>query len=1151
MGLDLKVMTLLRLVFALGFLLPAGHAWAQYVATPQPGVSYPALTSPTPLVLVAAGSNEPKDRGRVNVPLGFSFSFFNRVYTQVTVTANGVLFFEPSSANNSTADFSANFPIPNGAEPNGVVAPLWDDLDGSLNPNAVVQSQALTGSNGQGLAVEFKDWNRAFGQFSLTFQVRLWQNGIVEFFYGPMTGTGATELSASIGIESPSGTAGTRGLTGCNTDCKLTSFDPGGTGTPISYIRFGPPAGVDLQALALRVDGITQDGGALFFDTTFTLRNFGTLPSGDFTWGLFLSEDTMLDAADLPLDPPVVGPLALASLGVTTSSASGSVERPDGGTWYVLAAIPPLPDGGDLNPFNNVVASSVPYAAGVDLIAEGVTPPPVVGPGEPVSVAVTFSNQGFEAAGAVTVKLYASVDTNLTTDDRLLTTEQLPVLGGQQVQQALTFTLPSDMRADDYFVILQLDDGPAVGAIVELDELNNTTVSTVRMQVRQADLVVTAVRVQRALPPHDELSSVFFGEQTRFEALVSNVGGATAPDVRVTFFMSDNESLNAITDITLGSIVNESFAPGESRWVALPSVAVPTVGSAGQVLSVQPYFFFAAAIGIGLREDDPTNNFRASRPTVARNAAPNLIALEMQTPARAGAGEIVAVSRTLGNLGNRDASNVTYRYYLSANTIITTDDLPLLRVTPTGEVRDGTVSLAIGQRDSAVELVRLPATLAAAPYYLGILADPDGLIDDADPSDNGLAGTRTDVVPQSLTLANAVLPDGTIGQPYFAQLSGAGGAGAYTFTLKDAASLPEGLALSNSGALTGTPTTPGAFTVRLVVRSGVAEVEAARPLRIAHPTSSLAISTRVLPAPTRLVPYDATLGAAGGAGGYTYALVRDILPAGLQLLPEGRIVGTPTEGLGTSRSFVLRVTDAIGNIDDRAFTMTVVDGQPFTITTRLLPDALVGTDYLQALVAVNPSGAPVSAPVRWQLVAGALPPGLGFEPSASDTIVLAGAPTRAGRYRFTVEAVDAQGRTDAVTYFVSIGSPGVTVTVTGPSRALPGDAIAIAFTASNAIGEGRWWWKNGELPPGLTFSPDGTVSGTLPDDAPLRVYTFTVGYGGSADQLLALTSRSLEVTLEREVPQGCATGAGELGWLGLLGASRLLRRRRSAGKSLK
>ena len=340
---------------------------------------------------------------------------------------------------------------------------------------------------------------------------------------------------------------------------------------------------------------------------------------------------------------------------------------PDGGSWYVLAAIPPLPDGGETNVFNNVIASSVPYAGGVDLIAESVGVPPVAGPGDLVNLQIAFSNQGFEPAGSVDVKVYASVDTTLSADDRLLSTQSLSVLGGQQISQPFSFTLPGS-------------------------ELNNVVASALQMQVRQADLTVTAVRVLRAAAPFDELQSVFFGEATRFEAFVANTGGATAPNVRVAFFMSDNESLNAVTDVLVGTVTGLSFAPGESRWVPLVSANIPTMSTGGVPLAVQPYFFFAAATGIGLVEENPGNNFEKSRATVARAPAPNLLPIEMQTPSRAGAGELVAVSRTLTNLGNRDASGAKYRFYLSANTIITTDDHELMRVTSSGDVLDGTTT---------------------------------------------------------------------------------------------------------------------------------------------------------------------------------------------------------------------------------------------------------------------------------------------------------------------------------------------------------------------------------------------------------------------------------------------------------------------------
>ena len=54
------------------------------------------------------------------------------------------------------------------------------------------------------------------------------------------------------------------------------------------------------------------------------------------------------------------------------------------------------------------------------------------------------------------------------------------------------------------------------------------------------------------------------------------------------------------------------------------------------------YFFFGAATSPGLAEENPGNNFFPSEPVVARLPAPNLLAVEMQTPARAGRGKTAA-----------------------------------------------------------------------------------------------------------------------------------------------------------------------------------------------------------------------------------------------------------------------------------------------------------------------------------------------------------------------------------------------------------------------------------------------------------------------------------------------------------------------------
>ena len=66
-----------------------------------------------------------EDDGSVTVPLPFRFDLYGESFTDVQVSANGHLVFGPSRSH------FTNTPLPNPNTPNGVVAPLWDDLNPS------------------------------------------------------------------------------------------------------------------------------------------------------------------------------------------------------------------------------------------------------------------------------------------------------------------------------------------------------------------------------------------------------------------------------------------------------------------------------------------------------------------------------------------------------------------------------------------------------------------------------------------------------------------------------------------------------------------------------------------------------------------------------------------------------------------------------------------------------------------------------------------------------------------------------------------------------------------------------------------------------------------------------------------------------------
>lgn len=108
--------------------------------------------------------------------------------------------------------------------------------------------------------------------------------------------------------------------------------------------------------------------------------------------------------------------------------------------------------------------------------------------------------------------------------------------------------------------------------------------------------------------------------------------------------------------------------------------------------------------------------------------------------------------------------------------------------------------------------------------------------------------------------------------------------------------------------------------------------------------------------------------------------------------------------------------------------------------------------------------------VVWSITAGAIPDGMTFEEGQ-----LAGFPSTAGAYTFTVQATDSAGSTVARSYTVD-------VIAISPSS-LPGGSVGTAYSQQLSQTGGAepatWGITAGALPPGLVLDPEtGIISGT-------------------------------------------------------------------------
>jgi hypothetical protein len=172
------------------------------------------------------------------------------------------------------------------------------------------------------------------------------------------------------------------------------------------------------------------------------------------------------------------------------------------------------------------------------------------------------------------------------------------------------------------------------------------------------------------------------------------------------------------------------------------------------------------------------------------------------------------------------------------------------------------------------------------------------------------------------------LPTAEVTDPYLAGISTSGGTTPFIWSQ---AGLPAGLTMSSTtGAITGTPTESGPFTVAVTLTdaSGTA-VSKSFGLAI---TTAPSITTASLPSGEKSLAYSTTLTGSGGTAPYSWSAPG--LPSGVTLnTTSGAIFGTPNGTPGTT-SFIVTLTDAVGGTVSQNLSIVIAD-QPSIVSVAL------------------------------------------------------------------------------------------------------------------------------------------------------------------------------------------------------------------------
>lgn len=362
-----------------------------------------------------------------------------------------------------------------------------------------------------------------------------------------------------------------------------------------------------------------------------------------------------------------------------------------------------------------------------------------------------------------------------------------------------------------------------------------------------------------------------------------------------------------------------------------------------------------------------------------------------------------------------------------------------------------------------------------------------------------------EVAAPTLTLTPATLPASTAGTVYTQALSASGGVAPYSFALS-AGTLPAGLTLTSSGTLAGTPTEAGTFNVSVTATDTYGQaVTRAYALEVAQPTLTLAPGGGALPNATAGVAFSQSLVASGGIAPYT-ATLNGALPTGITFNPATlAFAGTPTES-GTF-TFDVTATDSTGGTPGTVtatYSLTVLV-PTLSLSPETVQGATAGVTYTQTFVATGGV-----APYQYTLSAGTLPAGLTLDTATGQ---LAGTPTQAGSFDFSVTATDSTTGTAATTvraYTLAVSAPVIVVDPDTLPTALQSVEYTQALSARGGTAPYTFTLDAGTLPTGMTLSAEGALSGTPSATGSFEVTiraTDALGFSGTRTYALTVIAR--------------------------------------------
>ena len=561
------------------------------------------------------------------------------------------------------------------------------------------------------------------------------------------------------------------------------------------------------------------------------------------------------------------------------------------------------------------------------------------------------------------------------------------------------------------------------------------------------------------------------------------------PVENVTYTFTAQNLPNGITISSTGQILGTPLASGSF------GVTVTATGSDGNIFTVYTIFFvnpeidisipnlYDLSVGIDIQDDLFFNiDYPAFNVTYtwAGTNLPDGITINSNT------GELSGEPETFGQFNSiitaTGSDNNTYRVTVTFNVMAAPGlSTPLIpRLTVGMSITDFEYSFAIAR---PAHLVTYTYTATGLPNGINInfsTGDLEGTPTDAGVYNAIITATGSDSntyrsiveiqVNSRATFPAPSIPTIEVGvsiPPIQFEVANPAANEIFSFT---ATNLPDGLVISSTGLVTGTPTEAGEFTFTVNAFSSLGtqgDLSLTITVTILDEVSLTASSIPEFTTSTN-VSVSNLFTINNPRAGVVYTYTARNLPSRLRISSTGDISGTPT--VAGSFTVTIIATGSDGNV--YMLDITIVVAAATALRSPIIPNLSENHAIPESLAFVVTN--PIAGETFTYTTSG-LPTGLTLSTSG----VLEGTPTEIGTFQISVTATGSAGNIYTVDVSITV--------VDGPALTAPTIPLFIVdieiqsgllFTITNPVDSVTYTYSSTSLPDGITISSDGELQGT-------------------------------------------------------------------------